>query len=411
MGKVVIKQKSSKFIITNRLDGNESLNERITATISSGAYKQFIPISIRQKRKECILEAVVENYIPLRLYFSGVVSMRQFVNAVIGIIEAIKLCEINMMNVNNIYYDIDGIFVEPQTKNVHLLYWPIVNNTIEKTPADFFKKLPHGITFNTFEDNSYLQQYISFFNSIEPFSINNFERLINKIIGKKITKNNAPSGAMNGVEEENKLNVEKEDVIKIEYDPFDRFECKTTYDNQVHDQQSKENSVFCTECGAKNSLKSNFCVKCGTRLEKKQYEEPKIENDSLKRNGIANRNGTTVLGADYGGTTVLGFEELDGPVYPYLIREKNQEKILVNKPSFRLGKEKAFCDYFIFDNNYVSRSHADIITREGRYYIKDLNSTNKTYLDGRAIPIEKEIEIFSGTKIRLANEDFVFYIE
>ena len=141
-----------------------------------------------------------------------------------------------------------------------------------------------------------------------------------------------------------------------------------------------------------------------------EKEDEQTEVVIKKNNTQGLSSGTTVLGADYG-TTVLGSEELDEPVYPYLIREKNQEKIFVNKPSFRLGKEKAFCDYFIFDNNYVSRSHADIITRDGRYYIKDLNSTNKTYLDGRAIPIEKEIEIFSGAKIRLANEDFVFYIE
>ena len=78
---------------------------------------------------------------------------------------------------------------------------------------------------------------------------------------------------------------------------------------------------------------------------------------------------------------------------------------------FRIGKEKQYSDYFVSDNNAVSRSHADIITRNGRYYIKDLNSTNKTYVDGKAIPIEKEVEIFSRTKLRLANEDFVFYID
>ena len=104
-------------------------------------------------------------------------------------------------------------------------------------------------------------------------------------------------------------------------------------------------------------------------------------------------------------------EELETPNYPYLIRCKNDEKIMVNKPTFRIGKEKKYCDYFVVNNNAVSRSHADIITKGKRYYIIDLNSTNKTYVDGRAIAIEKEIEIFNETKLRLANEDFVFYID
>jgi len=101
------------------------------------------------------------------------------------------------------------------------------------------------------------------------------------------------------------------------------------------------------------------------------------------------------------------FEE---PAFPYLIREKTQEKISVNKPDFRIGKKSSYCDYLVSNNNAVSRNHADIITRNRRYYIIDNNSTNKTYVDGRAIPVQKEIEIFSGTKLRLANEDFVFYI-
>ena len=55
--------------------------------------------------------------------------------------------------------------------------------------------------------------------------------------------------------------------------------------------------------------------------------------------------------------------------------------------------------------------HADIITHDGRYYIVDKNSTNKTFVDGKVIPPDTETEIFQGTKIRLADEDFTFVIE
>ena len=136
-------------------------------------------------------------------------------------------------------------------------------------------------------------------------------------------------------------------------------------------------------------------------------EEVIIRKDNTQ--GLSD--GTTVLGADPGGTTVLGSEELEAPVFPYLIREKTEEKISVNKPSFRIGAERKYVDYWVNDNSTVSRSHADILTREKRYFIIDLNSTNKTYVDGRAIPVEKEIELFDGTRIRLSNEEFVFHIE
>ena len=120
---------------------------------------------------------------------------------------------------------------------------------------------------------------------------------------------------------------------------------------------------------------------------------------------------TTVLGADPGGTTVLGLDKLNTPPVPYLIRSSNGEKISVDKPVFRIGKEKYDNDYHVADNSAVSRRHACILSSNNRYYIEDLNSTNKTYVEGKAIPIEKQVEIFNGSKIRLANEDFIFYID
>ena len=81
---------------------------------------------------------------------------------------------------------------------------------------------------------------------------------------------------------------------------------------------------------------------------------------------------------------------------------------MVDKPVFRIGKEKSFVDYFIGDNTAISRSHANIITRDGEYTIQDTNSTNHIYIDGLMIQSNIEVKITHGTKIRLANEDFEF---
>ncbi len=95
-------------------------------------------------------------------------------------------------------------------------------------------------------------------------------------------------------------------------------------------------------------------------------------------------------------------------INPQLVRVRNNEIIPVNKPNFRIGKEKSFVDYFVGDNPAISRSHANIITRDGKYYVLDTNSTNHTYVDGRMIPSGTEVEIISGTHLRFANEDFEF---
>lgn len=119
---------------------------------------------------------------------------------------------------------------------------------------------------------------------------------------------------------------------------------------------------------------------------------------------------TTVLGGGMGETTVLSEVHMQGNEnMPYLIREKNSEKIPLSKPVFRIGKEKSYVDYFIGDNTAVSRSHANIITREGRCFILDTNSTNHTYVNGVMIRSNEEVVLSEEDKIRLANEEFVFH--
>ena len=120
---------------------------------------------------------------------------------------------------------------------------------------------------------------------------------------------------------------------------------------------------------------------------------------------------TTVLGvgSEAGETTVLGTSQAQ-IIKPYLLRIKNNERIELNKPVFRIGKERSYVDYFVSDNTAVSRSHANIINKDNEFYIVDTNSTNHTYVNGSMIQSNVETKIEHGTKIRLANEDFEFFM-
>jgi hypothetical protein len=119
---------------------------------------------------------------------------------------------------------------------------------------------------------------------------------------------------------------------------------------------------------------------------------------------------TTLLGGDSEGTTILS---IDTPVAAasniYLVREKTSEKIPIVGELFRMGKEKGYVDYYIGDNATISRSHASIKKIGEEYFIVDTNSTNHTYLDGVMLQSNVEVKLSHGAKIRLANEELVFY--
>jgi len=122
----------------------------------------------------------------------------------------------------------------------------------------------------------------------------------------------------------------------------------------------------------------------------------------------ANFGETTVLSAVAGETTVLGVAPSVSQPVAHLIRNKTGEKVAINKPVFRVGKEKSYVDYFISDNTAISRNHADIIMKNGNYYIVDLNSTNHTFVNEIIIESGTENLIKAGDKIRFGNEIFDF---
>ncbi len=121
-------------------------------------------------------------------------------------------------------------------------------------------------------------------------------------------------------------------------------------------------------------------------------------------------NETTVLTPAMAGgeTTVLSGNPM--MPNPCLTRIKTGERISINKPVFRIGKEKSYVDYFIADNTAISRSHANIHTEKGEYFIEDTNSTNHTYINGKLINSNVKIKLTNGDKVRFANEDFTFSV-
>lgn len=114
---------------------------------------------------------------------------------------------------------------------------------------------------------------------------------------------------------------------------------------------------------------------------------------------------TSVLGYGTGETTVLGGTN---QMKASLTRAKTNEKVDIVKQLFRIGKERNKVDYCITNNNSVSRIHADIVFKNGQYYIIDNNSTNYTFVNGQMIPAKQEIALSDGDRIKLAEEEFVF---
>lgn len=78
---------------------------------------------------------------------------------------------------------------------------------------------------------------------------------------------------------------------------------------------------------------------------------------------------------------------------------------LINKPTFTLGKAET-CDGVLAFSDEISREHARITCRDGVYYISDLGSTNKTYLNGQLLIPNEETQLNVGDRITLSVYSF-----
>lgn len=105
--------------------------------------------------------------------------------------------------------------------------------------------------------------------------------------------------------------------------------------------------------------------------------------------------------------TVLLEEPEQSPI-PTLHRVSTNETICIVKPVFRIGKERSDVDYTVVNNAAVSRSHAKILVKGKRYFVVDLGSKNRTFINNQAIPEQQEMEVFDKDSIKFANEEFIF---
>lgn len=89
-------------------------------------------------------------------------------------------------------------------------------------------------------------------------------------------------------------------------------------------------------------------------------------------------------------------------------REKGAVKeFRLNKDRIIIGRNPDVCD-IIIDNKTVGRIHAEILKKDGSFYIIDKNSRNGTYLNNRKLDGGVEYRLNNGDTIVFANAEYGF---
>ena len=650
MGMVSFQQKQNGMYVINSLVYPEMINNHELMIASSGRVDGLLIIRAGNFYGRPSIECRVNGLVQLSQYLKGTVSKRKFLDIIYKAVQIMKNCKRNRLSLNNLYFNRDFMFIEPNSGRLFCIYFPIISIQNTAVPYVFLKQIAFNVLFDGNEDRTYVYEYINFFKNPNGFSLEEFEAFIIRLSGNNsrnnngfarpinlqnplnlknpqnlqslqvsqsspvqktqntvsqelytkpvhkspdLSENEAPSATINkGLEKDtsdsvseqhskavilskdnlNLTDIQKTDVIippditeavtpdesqnektelsaaseinenkqndfepekapsDITYnnntaspseDNADKTALKTETENIEADNLTSDEIKICSNCGAENDNSAVFCFECGNRfglsgssvnsesdnstsassdeikicgncgaendnyavfcfecgsrfglsgssvnsesdnstsassdeikicgncgaendnsavfcfecgkklnnnseISKQQDKTPILEEqlNSSQNNNVSNPNTPTLYSDDntpekYDKTTALSRDVMinQNVKYPYLIRVSNGEKIIINKACFKIGREKSSCDYVIADNRAVSRIHAEIITRNNRCYIIDLDSVNKTYVNDVIIPPQKETELSSFNsqlKIRLANEEFRFFAQ
>ncbi len=392
MAKLSVDFKNGQITVKSKLQKNEQINERELSVFQNKMIRGLMRPIVRNEKK---IDYNAPIGIYLKRYLQSGITKYDFFLIVAQIAEAVNKIEYNDFSYDNLVLNLDYIFINERTKEVQFVYQPILS-LASNTDSNIFSLLYQIVNSTQLQLNEseyFLSEFVAFLRHLPYFETKQIEDYIMQ---------------------------KQPDVysqVKRQRKGDSKFLKDKLYDDKGTGYGYESNAGFNNQQWS-NDLNSSYTSNQSSISEQAEnppfsygsvfYQEgSKTINSTNEDKGPFDDSGegTTVL--DDGGTSVLN--DNSHSTYPYLIRLNNYERIDINKPSFRIGKEKSYVDYFVMNNSAVSRIHADILTHNGRYFIKDNNSTNRTFVNGTVIPFGQEVEIFDGDAIMLANEAFEFH--
>lgn len=370
MAKLKVQYKNAQIYVQSKLDRNEAINERELQIFGAKLIRGLMRPRVVKKNK-IIYSA--PNGVTLQKHLRSGISKNDFFLVFAQIIEATKKVERNGFNINNLVLNLQYTFINEMTKEVHFIYQPIVSQNIATNIFSFLYDLSHTAVFQLNEDIHFLNELIGFLRHMQRYTAQDIENYLLRIypeVYKQVQRHKTGQSQM--------LNT-KQNLSDLASDDDD---------TSLLDEEEDVGTSLLDE----NEVE-------GTSL----LDEDEVEGTSLLDED--EDEGTSLLNEDEG-TTLIDSKK---PNYPYLLRMSNYDQVDISKPVFRIGKEKSFVDYFVANNNAVSRLHADIIENAGNYFIRDNNSTNRTFVNGTMIEVNQDVQLFDGDAIMLANEAFEFH--
>lgn len=354
MGKFVLENQEKNTYLVYCVENDEKVDSVARGMLQNNYIDGLLNPAFVQKGEKQYLKYDITSKPALTEYFKEKMTKHRVLNLFQSIFSGMETAEEYMLMPEGFIFDMEHVYVDALSGKVSLLYLPLEEPKKKQDIRAFFKDMLTEMFYDENENLDYVGRLMNYFNQAEDFCMAGLNGALEKTAG----------------EEEKPFAPKKDSISEEENDDF--FE-----ELEIPEDEEKASEFHHSFMGGSFDEDDNKTVIIGGGME---YD-----------------NGRMDFGTSQGRCII--------------IRRKNGQNAVINKDVFHIGKESSQADFYIGDNATISSLHADIICEDGRYFVRDMNSLNHTYINNVLVKPEEIRELHSGDVLKLANEEFDFKVE
>ena len=419
--KVILTRTGEAYTCKYLLDAADVVDTKVDMGMS-GRFPQIIPYTLEEKEGQRTFVYQIGERMQMTEFLKKEINKKQMLTLLYNVLSALETFGMNMISLSYVAKDIQYIFVKPETLEVSFIVAAVDKEITDLNEVrDFVKAIICDATYFEMDRDNYVARLISFTNRRGTFSISDMKKYVDNLLLDM------------GIH----IEEEKKQEVKENKTAADKVSRVGVMQNQAKMSQPVSPMSNGQPMPGRPMPMPNGQPMPNRPMPMQMGPDGKPVAPMPNGQPMPNRPMPMQMGPD-GKPIVPPVSPMNGaapmpekkpeaaPVppmpeqktdapkpqapVPYLLRTATNEKIYINKPEFAIGRSATKADYTVTDNSDVSRIHCIIERKNGVSYIKDNQSTNGTYVNGKNIAGQENVFLTNNAKVSLGDEEFVYHI-
>ena len=420
--KVILTRTGEAYTCKYLLDAADVVDTKVDMGMS-GRFPQIIPYTLEEKEGQRTFVYQIGERMQMTEFLKKEINKKQMLTLLYNVLSALETFGMNMISLSYVAKDIQYIFVKPETLEVSFIVAAVDKEITDLNEVrDFVKAIICDATYFEMDRDNYVARLISFTNRRGTFSISDMKKYVDNLLldmGIHIEEEKKQEV------KENKTAADKVSRVGVMQNQAKMSQPVSPMSNgqpmpgrpmpmpngqpmpgrpmPMPNGQPMPNRPMPMQMGpdGKPIVPPVSPMNGAAPMPEKKPEAAPVPPMPEKKPEAAP-------------VPPMPEQKTDAPKpqapVPYLLRTATNEKIYINKPEFAIGRSATKADYTVTDNSDVSRIHCIIERKNGVSYIKDNQSTNGTYVNGKNIAGQENVFLTNNAKVSLGDEEFVYHI-